>query len=710
MACPDPTELARFALRTLEAAGVARVQEHVDTCAACRAASSALVTASRGELVETAAWSRPELAIGAQLDRFVILHELGEGAASVVYAAYDPELDRKVALKVLRSRGGAVDEKLLREGRALAKLSHPNVVGVYEVGSANGQFFIALELVEGVTVRQWVAIERRTWRAVRDVYTAAGRGLAALHREGLVHRDVKPDNIVVAGDGRARLVDFGLVGAGAGAGTPKYMAPEGSADARSDLFALAASLEESFGDARPPSRVRAAIERAKRATPSARHPSVDALLAELADRPRWHVAVPVALAVGALGAGAAFYLKGDAPAATCTPVDVWSAGERAGVEAAIDASGRTHAPTTKARVLPKLDGIAKALGDERVAACRAYHEQHAISAERFDRQVACLDRQQRSFAATVASLRGGSAEVVDRAIDIVAALPILADCRDDAVLARSEPLPSTPGAREAVIRVEEELARAEVAHRAGKSPEALEIAKRALGAARETKYGPVIARAAYFTADLLEVGGKAGEGRTLVDEAIEAAAAARLDEIEAKAWTLQLYILGNAGDTKQPEVEAAARAAEAAVVRSRAQLLRARLENTLGIIAKQRGDYAAARAHYEKALVVLRAIDPDRPEVSSTMSNLATVLRTIGELEPALAMAQEATQRDRETFGNKHPSYADALASLALAEITRSRTRSPSALRRSCGSEGSRRALRCSRATRARRHSRRGCA
>src|SRR5512134_3819788 len=149
MPCPDPTELARFALRTLDPDAAARVQEHVDTCATCRAASSALVSASRGELIEGAAWTRPDLAVGAQLDRFVILHELGEGAASVVYAAYDPELDRKVALKVLRSRGGAVDDKRLREGRALAKLNDPTVVGVYEVGNAAGQLFIALELVEG---------------------------------------------------------------------------------------------------------------------------------------------------------------------------------------------------------------------------------------------------------------------------------------------------------------------------------------------------------------------------------------------------------------------------------------------------------------------------------------------------------------------------------------------------------------------------------
>ncbi|MDQ3365254.1 MAG: serine/threonine protein kinase, partial [Myxococcota bacterium] len=448
MACPDPTELACFALRTLEPAAMARVDQHVDSCATCRAASSALVTASRGELVEGAAWARPELPIGAQLDRFVILHELGEGAASVVYAAYDPELDRKVALKVLRSRGRTVDDKLLREGRALARLDHPNVVGVYEVGNADGQLYIALALVEGVTARQWVAIERRTWRAVRDVYVAAGRGLAALHRAGLVHRDVKPDNIVVAGDGQVRLVDFGLVGAGAGAGTPRYMAPEGNGDPRGDLYSLAASLGEALAGAQVPRRVRAAIARAMAPEPALRFASVEAWLAALADPPRWRSAIAAALVVGVTAAAGAFYVSHDTGPG-CVVDSPLDAEERAGVAAAIARSGRGHAAATSRRVVPKLEGFAKAWRAERHATCEAYHERQAISAERFDRQVACLERQQRVFDATVTSLREADASVVDRAIELVGGLPVLSDCRDDAALARTEPLPSAPGARAA---------------------------------------------------------------------------------------------------------------------------------------------------------------------------------------------------------------------------------------------------------------------
>ena len=663
VACPDPTELACFALRTLDAPAVARVQAHVDECATCRAASSALVTASRGELVDDTPVARPQLAVGAQLDRFVILHELGEGAASVVYAAYDPELDRKVALKVLRSRGKTVDDKLLREGRALAKLSHPNVVAVYEVGDATGQLYIALELVEGVTARQWVAIERPTWRQVRDVFVAAGRGLAALHRAGLVHRDVKPDNIVVGGGDAVRLVDFGLVGAGATAGTPRYMAPEGNVDARSDLCSLAKSLAECLGPRPVPRRIRAAIARATNSDPQARFASVDAFITALSDRPRWQLAVPAALALGAAGAAAAIYLAGGEDA-TCAIAAPWSAAERAEVASAIERSGRKHGATTRERVVTKLDAFAAAWQQDRTAACEAYADRE-ISAERFDRQVACLERQQRTFAATVARLRGGDAAVVDRAIELVAALPVLADCGDDAALARGEPLPSEPARRAAIARVEDDIARAEVDQRAGRPADALAAARRALAAARATQYGPAVARAAYTVADLLDRSGQTAEARPLVDEAIANAAAARLDELEARAWMLQLYMLGFAGEAKDAELAAARRAAEAAVKRSRDALVRARLENTLGLVAKQRGDYPAARDHYNRALEILRAIDRARPEISSTLSNLSVVLVMLGDPAAGRAAAEEAARRDRERFGGDHPSYADALTSLA---------------------------------------------
>jgi serine/threonine protein kinase len=148
-----------------------------------------------------------------RLGRFVILEHLGRGGMGIVYSAYDPVLDRRVALKLLRPQPGRDTERmrtrLHREAQALARLSHPNVVPVYDVGLIDGEVFIVMEFVVGQTLRAWS--HERPWHDVLATYMQVARGLAAAHAVGLVHRDVKPDNVVVGQDGRPRVLDFGLV-------------------------------------------------------------------------------------------------------------------------------------------------------------------------------------------------------------------------------------------------------------------------------------------------------------------------------------------------------------------------------------------------------------------------------------------------------------------------------------------------------------------
>jgi tetratricopeptide (TPR) repeat protein len=149
---------------------------------------------------------------GQSIDRFVVIGLVGRGGMGEVYAAYDPELDRKVAIKLLRARGQSAEgrTRLLREAQAIAKLSHPNVVVVYDVGTFGDSVFIAMEFVEGRTLGGWMHAANRSRREVMQVFLAAGRGLAAAHAAGLVHRDFKPDNVMVTNDGQVRVMDFGL--------------------------------------------------------------------------------------------------------------------------------------------------------------------------------------------------------------------------------------------------------------------------------------------------------------------------------------------------------------------------------------------------------------------------------------------------------------------------------------------------------------------
>src|SRR6185437_8431657 len=155
---------------------------------------------------------------GETVGRYLVVGPLGEGGMGVVYLAYDPELDRKVALKLMRAEvaegksASAGKNRLLREAQAMAKLHHPNVVAIHDVGTFGEKVFLALELVEGKTVRQWLDEVRspRPWREVLATFVAAGRGLAAAHRAGLIHRDFKPSNVLLGKDGRVQVTDFGL--------------------------------------------------------------------------------------------------------------------------------------------------------------------------------------------------------------------------------------------------------------------------------------------------------------------------------------------------------------------------------------------------------------------------------------------------------------------------------------------------------------------
>jgi serine/threonine-protein kinase len=239
-------------------------------------------------LAEPAAQLVPErLASTAAVGRYIIERELGSGGMGLVYAAYDPELGRKVAIKLVRpassarmdpSRGRA---RLLREAQAMAQVTHPNVVPIHDVGTFGDQVFIAMEYVEGSTLTQWLSAERRGWREIVSMFAQAGRGLAAAHAKNIVHRDFKADNVWVGEDGRARVLDFGLARAtrdageeqqspgapaaeegkssprvpmlgatvtqpGTFLGTPPYMAPEQlrgeSGDARTDQFSFCVAL------------------------------------------------------------------------------------------------------------------------------------------------------------------------------------------------------------------------------------------------------------------------------------------------------------------------------------------------------------------------------------------------------------------------------------------------------------------------------------
>jgi tetratricopeptide (TPR) repeat protein len=373
LTCPGEETIVAFAEGRLSDAALADVESHAVACAHCQdllavaVGSGALKRASVGggegaALRGSAHWplrgaGRASLDRGAQVGRYTVLTIVGRGGMGEVYAAYDPELDRKVALKLLRPGRGAPDAaraqaRLLQEAKAMARLSHPNVVGVHDAGTFEGRVFIAMEYVEGATLTDWQVEGSRSQREILAIFREAAAGLAAAHAAGLVHRDFKPGNVMIAHDGSVRVMDFGLArslnegpndepgGPAAAArpgdprltqtgellGTPLFMAPEqfaaGATDARTDQFSFCVALYWALHGTPPfrgdkletltasvlggrvepappgsavPAWLRRVVLRGLAVDPAARWPTMAALIAALADDParrrrRWSLA------------------------------------------------------------------------------------------------------------------------------------------------------------------------------------------------------------------------------------------------------------------------------------------------------------------------------------------------------------------------------------------------------------------------------------
>ncbi|MFO0633069.1 MAG: serine/threonine-protein kinase [Nannocystaceae bacterium] len=310
--CPSEDELGEFLAGVASKPARDRIEHHIDACSRCAqtvalfgGAFGSTPPASVGSLERELSGgdstahdhdvlAAPEQPPGPLLgslfaDRYEIRACVGFGAGGTVYAAYDPELDRQVALKLLRASvvGGSQHAgRWTREAKIMARVVHPNVVAVFDVGAADGHVFIAAEFVDGSTLDAWRKAQPRRRDEILAAFVAAGRGLAAIHACGLVHRDFKPHNVLIGRDGRVRVTDFGLARlqgdgerleetaasdmaipalreqtamtltrTGAVVGTPAYMAPEqwrGQAvDTRADQFAFGVALFEALFGERP---------------------------------------------------------------------------------------------------------------------------------------------------------------------------------------------------------------------------------------------------------------------------------------------------------------------------------------------------------------------------------------------------------------------------------------------------------------------------
>ena len=641
------------------------------------------------EVTLGATGTRAELAIepGERIRHFVVLGTLGRGGGGLVLAAYDPSLDRKVALKLVRA-ASADPGDLLREAQALARLSHPNVVTVYEVGTYDDHVFIAMEYVPGATLDAWVAAAPRSPRAIVAAFVAAGRGLEAAHAAGLVHCDVKPRNIMVGDDGGVRVVDFGLALAATSAersgssGTPRYMAPEqaegGPIDARADQYSFCVALHEAvYGvvPADPPDEPRRRapawlgriIARGLAVEPAARFPTMSALLARLsidrAGRRRRRTLAAVALAaIAAAAVAPGFATDDDACPDPRREVDaVWTPARAAAVAAALAADGDA-APRARAA----LDAYAGRLVSLRAAACRATYVERTDSEALLEMRRLCLDQRVRAMAAVVGVLAEGTGPAT-KAMDAIASLPPLDDCTDTAWLFARVTPPADPVSRAEAAEIRGRIDDAYAQFMMDRHADALATARDAHARAAALADEAVLADAEVALGMMLAYNVEPGALEHYA-AAVRLGLRSRNYEAAGAAWGHSIYQLGLAGDRG----DEAMRVADAGIAllegipggdRRLAGLLGRR-----GLLHVKEGRYAAGIADLHRARKIRTGNrGADHPETLYTTYYLGTALLDSGDLARAAEVLRGVSDAFRAHVSRLHRIGLLAAKDLALA-------------------------------------------
>ncbi|MCP3138258.1 serine/threonine-protein kinase [Pyxidicoccus xibeiensis] len=702
MHCPDVETWRAWRMGTLPPEQQRELAAHRETCERCRSHTSSgsptVTDASEASAPSATPVSPRPLMRGSSVGRYVVLEPVGSGGMGVVYAAYDPKLDRKVALKLVRTdvegrgTGPAWQQRLLEEAQALARISHPHVVSVHDTGGYQDQVFLAMELVEGGTLRDWLKAAPRAWRDTLQVLLQAGRGLAAAHASGLVHRDFKPDNVLMGTDGRVRVTDFGLALREAEpeargprrsgvAGTRGYQAPEvlagAPADARSDQFAFCVSLhealfgrrpfDEGFGEPLPPPRdvrvpagVRRALLRGLALESQARHPSMDALLqaleAELGvARTRWLAVAGVALAVLA-GGGLFSYVSGReqrACAEAASLEGLWDGARQAEAARAFAALSTPFAADAWTRVKPLLNAYSSAWSSQTRDNCEATRVRAEQPEERYRQRSLCLERRRDELRALGDLFGQADEEVARMAVQSVRTLIPVTQCGPgEAGLLDEEA--AAPSALRA------QVARARVLRSAGRYAQGAELAREA--AERAPPGSALQAEALLWLGTLKGLAGDLREAEKRLHEALLAAERSRQRELVAMAWIQLVNTVG----VQQGRVEDGQRHASHAEAVVASLDRPARLEQALsmhvGNLFWRAGKPAEAVRHLRRALELQeQELGSEHVDVALTLHTLSGVLRGQARFAEARDVSQRGLDLRKKLLGPEHPDVAASL-------------------------------------------------
>ncbi len=612
-----------------------------------------------------------------KVGRYRVIERAGAGGMGVVWSAWDPELNRGVALKLASSGNEAARKRARDEGRALARLSHPNVVPIYDVIDVDEGVMLVMELVTGRTLRR-VAGDGASVAELVRAYRQAGEGLAAAHRAGLIHRDFKPDNAILGADGRVRVLDFGLAhevppeGSAASAeiaGTPRYMAPEQrkpgvELTAAVDQFALCVALREAVsGRGAVPRWLQPILARGTAEAPADRWPSMDALLRELALDPatRWRRRGAIGLGVAAIGGSIAAFGLGRA-AQEESPCEggpaliaaSWGNERRAAVSAHLAGIATPYAADIAPRLLAGLDGYAADWAALHGASCKA-HRRGEISAPLLDRRMTCLARRRAALDAVGELATTAPADGLAGLVLAAGALPDLSACDDDeALLAAVEPPPPAAAAEAAAIG--DLISRVDVERDAGRTDDAVRDADEAVKRATALAYRPLIARAHLARGRIALILDRGTRGSDDFAIATREAIAAGDEPLAIEAYARQAYAIATTTDPARATDGLVLVEAMAERAGGRAGFARALLHQNLGGVALARGDRVSALAAFERSREVAAGLPDGGGSGAIELSgNLFNLLLVIDDPARRAALGDELVAIRTRLIGARHP-------------------------------------------------------
>ena len=665
---------------------------------------------------------------GMRIGDYVVLEELGRGAMGQVFRALHPQLDRLVALKlialpVIDEARHAAALRVLREGRALARLRHPNVVTVHDVGEADGHAYVAMELVEGSTLRDWAAMPRSRSERLATL-VQAGRGLAAVHRAGLLHRDFKPDNVLVSTLGEVRVGDFGLarlidraddqatdpaVGhAGLAsevtvlrsvvpAGTLPYMAPEVIAGAQatvaSDQFSFCVTAFECLYGRRPfdgdtaqalhakiaagqiwrvpaavrlPARAHRLLVRGLSASPGDRHASLEALLDRLA--PVWQRRLPWIVVLGSAAATAATVaavMHHQAASATRLCDDsaawtgTWDDARRAEIRGAFLRTGLPYAERAYGQVAGALDRYTATWSNLQRERCLVA----AVAASRDTQyELACLRQRREDVALLAAKLAHADADVVPIAARLSLALRPSAHCQLDPEAVPRPALVDLP--RAGAVQLQTLLASAVLAHDAGDLATAERLGREVIAGA-DTLDVPLATEARLLLGTVQRELHHEGDDEATLFNAAVAAESAGLYALAAEGW---LGLAGATQDRPHGDGDRWLALAEVAVRKagSPPDLVAVCTSGRAGELMRA-GKFAGALALQAQASKLLAAqYGADDLRVATSNFRLATRLGMVGRFREAELLLRDVVAIRTRTLSPTHPDTLDAQETLGI--------------------------------------------